>query len=419
MRHSHTDPPIPNLIKDKELTLRILYLFSSGFLFYEGFQNWLRGKLETHPEVVILCIATYVLALVLLITSLSSDRFVRKLHILPLAALLFVTASSIYVVSQVQYRGVYRTDSMAFTHYASQLWLFPSWNPYGSDLQDALEMFAVDTDYVTLKPDGDLVTNMNYPALHFLFFTPFVYIGFNDMRWVTFIFEVATILFVYWKSPEELRPLVLIPLFGGSDLAINFTAGCLGDFLWVFPLTITAFYLGNPLVAGVSYGLACAVKQEPWILLPFLLTWIGMSLGKARRERLAALVVFLTSSALAFLLPNIFFILKNPQSWFADVMTPLSGDLIVIGQGLSTMTQKGLVPLSRSFYLTLAVAAFVLLLVNYNLYFSELKHTLWAFPGVIMWVSPRGLQNYFIYLVPVCLAVVIILYREREGVEPH
>jgi len=398
-----------------EFTLRILYVFSSGFLFYEGFKNWLRGRLETHPEVVILCVITYGVALVLLVMSMLSFKVVRRFKVVPLVALLFVTAVSIYVVADVQYRGVYRTDSMAFTHYASELWIFPSWNPYGSDLQKALEMFTVDIDYITLKPDGDLVTNLNYPALHILFFTPFVYFGFQDMRWVTFFFEIATVLLLYWKSPDELRPVVLIPFFAGSDLAINFTAGCLGDFLWILPLTITAFYARKPMIAGFTYGLACAVKQEPWILLPFLVAWTWRALGVDRREKLAATAAFLATAVIAFLLPNIFFILKNPQSWWTDIMTPLSGDLIAISQGISTITQMGIVPISRTFYLTLAVAVFLFLLFTYNFCFRELKHAMWTFPAVIMWFSPRGLQNYFVYLIPVCLAAAVTLYQEQRS----
>jgi len=399
-------------------TLRILYIFSSGFLFYEGFKNWLRGRLETHPEVVILCVITYGAALVLLMMSMLSFKTVRRCRVFPLVALLFITAVSIYVVAEVQYRGVYRTDSMAFTHYASQLWIFPSWNPYGSDLQKALEMFTVDIDYITLKPDGDLVTNLNYPALHILFFTPFVYFGFQDMRWVTFFFEMATVLLLYWKSPDELRPLVLIPFFAGSDLAINFTAGCLGDFLWILPLTFTVFYARSPLIAGFSYGLASAVKQEPWILLPFFVTWAWKALGEDRRGRLATTAKFLGSAAIAFMVPNIFFILKNPRSWWVDITTPLSGDLIVISQGISTITQMGLVPVSRAFYVTLAVAAFLFLLFMYNLYFRELKHAMWTFPAIVMWFSPRGLQNYFVYLIPVCLAAAISLYQEQLAGDP-
>jgi uncharacterized membrane protein len=276
-----------NLKRYENFGLRILYLFTAGFLFYESFQNWLRGKIENHPEVVILCVLGYFLALFLMTVSLSSIKILRRLKIMPLIALLFIMSSSIYVIAEIQYSGVYRTDSMAFTHYASQLWLFPSWNPYGQDLQIALEMFTVDVNYITLKPDGDLVTNLNYPALHLLFFTPFAYFGLQDMRWVTFIFEIAIILILYWKSPSEIKPLVLIPFFAGADLAINFTAGCLNDFLWVLPLIITAFYISNPLVAGLSYGLASAVKQEPWFLFPFLLIYIWrseMSDGKTKSK---------------------------------------------------------------------------------------------------------------------------------------
>ncbi|MEM3018398.1 MAG: hypothetical protein QXO25_05920, partial [Candidatus Bathyarchaeia archaeon] len=332
-----------------------------------------------------------------------------------LAALLFVTAVSIYVVAAVQYLGVYRTDSMALTHYASQLWVFPSWNPYGADLQKGLEAFAVDVDYITLKPDGDLVTNLNYPALHILVFTPFVYIGLQDMRWVTFIFEVATIVFIYLRSPPEIRHLVLIPLFAGSDLAINFTAGCLSDYLWVLPLTITAFYVRTPLIAGAAYGLACAVKQEPWILLPFLLTWTWRMLGRGLDEKLAATVRLLSSAAVAFLLPNIFFILKDPESWWNGIMTPVSGNLIVISQGISTISQMGVVTISKDFYVTLAAVIFLLLLFSYNIRFNELRYAMWTFPAVIMWFSPRGLQNYFIYLIPVCLAAAVASYQHDRG----
>ncbi|MGQ9542720.1 MAG: hypothetical protein ACUVTM_01335 [Candidatus Bathyarchaeia archaeon] len=344
------------------------------------------------------------------------SRIIWRLRHLPLIALLFVTVSSIYVIAQVQYRGVYRTDSMAFTHYAAQLWLFPSWNPYPHDLQKALEMFSVDVDYITLRPDGDLVTNLNYPALHFLIFTPFIYFGVSDMRWITILFELATFLIIYLKSPNILRPLIIIPLFAGSDLAINFTAGCLGDFLWVLPLSLTVFYLRNPAVAGLTYGLACSIKQEPWILAPYLLVYMLRANGKGDWGGLKVTSIFVVLTVSAFILPNLFFILESPESWFNGVTTPLSGDLIVVSQGISMVTQKGLIPLSKTFYTTLAVTITALLFIYYVVYFPELKNVLWAFPALIMWTSPRGLQNYFIYLIPVCLAATITAYRETvEG----
>ncbi|MBS7623081.1 hypothetical protein KEJ39_05330, partial [Candidatus Bathyarchaeota archaeon] len=257
--------------------------------------------------------------------------------------------------------------------------------------------------------------NLNYPALHILVFTPFVYLGLQDMRWITFLFEIATVAIIYGRSPPEIRHLILIPLFAGSDLAINFTAGCLSDFLWVLPLTVTAFHMRSPLIAGSAYGLACAVKQEPWILLPFLVTWTWRMLGREVHEKLTATARFLSSAAVAFFLPNIFFILKNPEFWWAGITTPISGELIVLSQGISTITQMGLVTISKAFYVTLAVVVFLLLLFAYNISFKELKYAMWAFPAVIMWFSPRGLQNYFIYLIPLCLAAAVASYEELRG----
>jgi uncharacterized membrane protein len=122
----------------------------------------------------------------------------------------------------------------------------------------------------------------------------------------------------------------------------------------------------------------------------------------------------LAAAATAFLIPNVPFIIKNPNAWLSDVTTPLSGDLIVVSQGISTLSQTGLLPLSRSFYFTLAASVFLFLLINYSLYFEELKNTLWAFPAVIMWFTPRGLQNYFIYMIPLCLAASVKLYKESQ-----
>ncbi|WP_455369373.1 hypothetical protein, partial [[Eubacterium] cellulosolvens] len=81
---------LADLKRYENFALRIFYLFTAGFLFYESFQNWLRGKLETHPEVVVLCVIGYSLALFLMTASLSSIRILQRFKIIPLIALLFI-----------------------------------------------------------------------------------------------------------------------------------------------------------------------------------------------------------------------------------------------------------------------------------------------------------------------------------------
>ncbi len=50
---------------------------------------------------------------------------------------------------------------------------------------------------------------------------------------------------------------------------------------------------------------------------------------------------------------------------------------------------------------------------NYAVYFDRLKHIIWVMPIVTLWFSYRGLQNYFIFWVPMLVASAIYIYKER------
>ncbi len=397
--------------------LRIAFIFAGGFLLYEGFQNWLRGDIDLHPEVVILCLIAYALAFFMLFISTLEDRVIYKLEILVPFSLIFSALFSIYVISEIFYIGVYRTDAMAFTHYAAYFWNFPSWNPYGADMQKALEMFSVNVDYLTLTMEGNIITQLNYPALHFLIYVPFILMGLMDVRWVTVLFLVVMIVYIYTKAPKKLRALVIIPLFAGSDLSINFTAGCLTDILWVLPLLVVIFEFKNDMLSGAFYGMACSIKQNPWILAPFLLIkkWKESAKTDGVRVRLLKLIKFSLTSFIFFIIPNIFFILKNPKVWYSGISNPVFGNLLVVSQGLSMLTQSGMVPLPAEFYTICASTIFIALLFNYFVYFDKLRHAIWLFPAAILWFSYRGLQNYFIYWIPLLVASLILIYKEELG----
>ena len=50
--------PMSRLSPDtlEQFFVRVSMLFAAGFIFAEGLQNWIRGRVETHPEVVLLII---------------------------------------------------------------------------------------------------------------------------------------------------------------------------------------------------------------------------------------------------------------------------------------------------------------------------------------------------------------------------
>jgi uncharacterized membrane protein len=385
----------------------------------EGLQNWIRGRIETHPEVVVLLLITYALAFTLLVFSTLDSDLVLKLRDVVLASLVLTIAISWYVITQIEYPNSYQTDALAFSHYSAVLYS-KGINPYAQDLQSALSAFSVSPQFITLTPTGDLVSTLNYPALQFLDLLPAVWLGIHDARIVLFIFEIAAVLIIYFWAPKEIRPLALIPLFAGSDLMINFGAGALGEFLWVLPLVLMIVYMDRPWLAGVMFGLACATKQTPWLLAPFLLVWFLRSRPevalKLRAERTG---MFAICAAGAFLIPNLGFMWENFGAWYSGVVTPASGNLVVLGQGFSLITLAGGVPLPPAFYLIATFVVGATLLVNYFVYFEKLAYAVWAFPAAILWFSYRGLQNYFIFWTPLLVMSAVLLYRKGGYVAKH
>lgn len=407
------------LIIEEHLLVRIAFIFAGGFMLAEGLQNWIRGRIETHPEVIVLLLLTYSVAFVLFALSALDSNIVLKTRDAAVASLILTMVVSWYVITQVEYPHSYQTDALAFVHYAAIL-LSKGMNPYTQDLQSALSMFSVNPQFITLTPNGDLVSTLNYPALQFLIFVLPVLFGLQDMRWVILVFEVASILVLYFWSPREIRLLALLPIFAGSDLAISFGAGAIADFLWVLPLILMVVFLDRPWLAGVMYGLASAIKQTPWFLAPFLLIWFLRSGNNTEtKPRLRRAGMFAAYALAAFLIPNIGFILSNYGAWYAGVVTPAFGNLVVLGQGLSLITLAGGVPLPPVFYLTATVAIALTLLVNYFVYFQKLAYAVWAFPAIVLWFSYRGLQNYFIFWIPLLVMSAVMLYKQEKHVVKH
>jgi uncharacterized membrane protein len=403
----------PNVTVDRvesEIIVRLSILFLAALMLAEGHQNFMRGRITTHPEVTALVLVSYGLAFSLIVLATLKHPWIH-LDILGLLLAFFTIISSVYVLVAVNFEGAYRTDDLAFTHYSAMLYLRGA-NPYTQDLQKALTIFSVSPEFLTLTWEGKIVTNMNYPALHFLVFVPAVAIGVPDMRYVVLIFEITTIAMIFFKAPRPYRVMTLIPIMAGTELAIGFTAGSLTDFLWVLPAAVTTFYLEKPRWAGAAYGVACAMKQIPWIAMPFLLIWQLRS--EPRRFGIQRLLEFTVSTALVFLAFNIQFMIDDLQAWVRGILTPLFGGLVILSQGLSVISQANGVPLSPNFYLLATLTVSAVLIINYYTYFESLKYALWILPGIILWFSFRALQSYFVFWIPLVVASIIQVAEVRS-----
>ena len=408
------------MVINDRLTTRLGFLLTGAFLLYIGGLNWERGQIFDHPEVAAGVLLSYLVGFGLLFLSILDVDKTKKYRIVIFLSLVFSLILSVYVFTQITMK-VYGTDSMAFTHYSASL-VLQGENPYEHSMLPALEKYGVPPQLTTPMLDGLAVDLASYPALSFLIYVPFDWIGLTDMRWVTLLFHVATLTVIYFKSPSILKPLILLPVFIMPSL-LDYTAGAVTDFLWVFPLVLMVIYVRRIELSGIPFGLACSIKQGPWLLVPFLLVWLWKSdesLGF--KHRLIKLGKFSAISLAVFLVFNLPFIIDNPNAWYLGVSAPITSDMIPFGSGLSLLPQFGLVSLPQAFYTISAVLVLLTLLVNYYLHFDRIKYAIWLFPAIILWFSYRSLQSYFVYWIPLLTMSFSIWYASlpaREEGKPH
>jgi uncharacterized membrane protein len=120
-----------------------------------------------------------------------------------------------------------------------------------------------------------------------------------------------------------------------------------------------------------------------------------------------------------FLAFNLPFMFANLTAWFRNVLTPMSENLVIHSQGFSSLTEVGILSVGRIFYTVVLASVFVVLIVNYYVYFDKLQYVLWIFPGIILWFSYRALTNYIIYWTPLMLVSLILWYKAEEARAAH
>jgi len=405
-----------NPLLNELFVLRLAFLFTGQFAFYEGFSDWNRGGADSNPTVAVLVLTVYASALVAMAVSLMQSELVLRFRNFPLIPFVLATLTGVYVVAEISYRGAYRTDVLAFSQYAAMLFANRGLNPYLQDMSNAIALFNVQPTDLTPLTSGAYGATMTfqYPSLQFLIFVPFILVGLRDMRWVLIASELAVMFLLYFRSPTSLRPMILLPMFAGTDLMINFTASSVTDMLWVLPLLLAAFNLKKPLRAGIYYGVACCFKQIPWLLAPFLLIYFlraeGLGVG---RERFLNVGRFVLSTVLVFFGFNFPFMIGGVGVWFRDVMTPVAADIVVLSQGPSNLAAVGVLPVGRIFFTFLSLGVLLVLIVNFYAHFDKLRYIFWIFPGIILWFSYRSLTNYVVYWLPLMLASLILWYKDE------
>ena len=267
-------------------------------------------------------------------------------------------------------------------------------NPYLWDYSGVFDIYRADRGLSTPLLDGSVTGAQPYPALAFLAAIPFHILGLPGIFTLGITAHVAALILLFVASPRALQPFILVPLAIGINFVEITLIGSL-DTVWAVLLMLAVVAWKRDNWRAILFGLACATKQTPWLLVPFLLIRIWKE--EAKEPPTVRIGRFVLVSGLSFLAVNLPFIIWNLEAWGKNLLVPVQESLLYLGPGLSSLSQFGLMKLPKGYYLftTLSIAA--LLLFVYWRHYSTLRHTVWILPGIMMWFSYRSLASYWLF----------------------
>jgi len=411
------DRPAP--VIESERRQRTIPWYALSGLALLGWAVQLAGWLTVFPWLTLLVLALGVGGLLAIIVTWSGWKsspstlatvglVVLVLAIAGLAAWTFLQAYS---------APGYLTDELAFDQYAAHLFIHGI-NPYTHSMAPSFSMFHVTPDSYTFKLNGTPVTSLSYPAMAFLVYVPLLLLGWSTQ--VGLVINVAawaaTIAMLHLLLPRHLRPLAII--VGSATVYVAFAVGGVTDVLFV-PFLLGAAYAWDrypfrsgwrALVSPALMGVAMGIKQQPWLIMPFLM--IGLYL-EARRHAavqpaLRVVLRYLGVLLVVFIVPNIPFIVMSPSAWVRGILTPFLAHTVPAGQGaISLSLFLGLGGGSLTAYTLASLVVLLALIVAYAVTYPTLKPVTFLLPVLALLFSSRSFGTYLVTLVPAAILAAL------------
>jgi len=380
-------------------------LFGAAVLFGAGYGIWDNIAADLHVVALVSSMLCYVVAFALIVIGFTGSRHATTAVVCGVALAFTVYASS-YVLFKVPY---YNSDALLFNSYSAQL-LLKGIDPYTQSMQPGYRVFGVPEGETTPTLDGGEVYALSYPALSFLVYVPFLAIGVTNLLWVSVAAHLLIMLMLVRIAPARFKALAPFALFLDPTY-FDYTVGGITDVIWLPAGILTAFYWRrNPVAAAAWLGVASAVKQTPWVIIPFAIVyWFRQALESRRASRL--IIPTLTLAA-AFVVPNLPFLFWHPQAWWSGMLTPLSARLIVLGTGVAQLATSGLLSISSATFAQMTLLSFCAVLALYVIFPKRLAFLPFFAPAFVFFFASRSLHNYFMYWPLVLLAYLFANGRE-------
>ncbi len=342
-------------------------------------------------------------------------------------AIAVVAAFVIWSFLQIRADPSYSTDEVAFDQYAATLALHGS-NPYTHSMQPAFDRYHLSVNGATFRLDGTTVTTLSYPALAFELYLPFLALGWSSQLAVglNVISWAVAILLLFGMLPKPVRASALV--IGSLSTYIGYAVGGITDALYVPLLLVAAYYwprstAGRGRAAWVSpvfLGLAMAVKQTPWLVLPFVV----IAIASDRRVRTGrwgvdAAARYLAIALVTFAVPNLPFALTAPHEWLNGVLTPFLNHTVPAGQGLIGLSLFLHLGGGSLFAYTVAtITILVVLAAVFAACYPLLRGWTFVIPSLALFFAARSFGSYLIMLAPVAFLAAATQWGHDDDGEP-
>ena len=214
---------------------------------------------------------------------------------------------------------------------------------------DAFPLFHVSPNGYTFQLNGQPVTTLSYPALAFEEYLPLLALGVTTQAavWTDVAAWALGGLVLYAVLPRKLAPLAAVVV--SLDVYTGYAVGGVTDFLFI-PLLIGAaagwdrfaWTRGPAAWRGpILMGLAMAVKQTPWLIVPFVVAGIVLESRRLRNwsQGIRDGLRYLGIAVVAFLVPNLPYLLNSPSGWLNGHPHPdHRSQTVPAGQGLISLS---------------------------------------------------------------------------------
>ncbi len=388
--------PLRSFETTETLVLRF-GLFAAGVLSWRAATTMFTSGISSTSDAGLATqLLLYLWGFLLFVTAVARPLHPRAGWLIPVS---LVAATGVYLWNDATNKllsgAMVTTDGRIYLDYAARL-LRRGINPYGQSMLEAYRMYRFPLSFSTPLVTGDLTDRLPYPALSFLVFVPFQWLGIPTYL-VYFVFFCGALALLYRHAPAAVKPLVLLPFFAENEFFI-YSLGGVSDTFWMFLLLLcVATWRRAGLRRALWYGLACSTKQHPWTLAPFLVIRIWLETPGSRGEKACAVGSFLGVAAGVFALVNAPFAVWDFPSWLMGCLEPLRSPMIAFGQGLTALTIQGIVDIPRRAFTVLQWGVLGLAAWAYGRHFRTLKPGLWLAPSVAMWFSHRSLTSYWYF----------------------